>query len=111
MPHDEDLAERLRELLAGEPDLSEMKTFGGIGFLIGGHMAVAASGQGGLMVRVDPAESEKLVLTTDAYPMVMRGKPMKGWLRLDSEHVTGKRELAKWVKTGTTFARSLPAKR
>jgi hypothetical protein len=85
--------------------------FGGLAFLIGGNMAVAASGQGGLLVRVDPAQSENLVATTGARPMEMRGRPMQGWLRVDSDHVRTKRELAKWVRLGVAYARSLPLKR
>jgi len=108
--YDEELAGRIRELVGGESDLAEKKMFGGLAFLIGGNMAVAASGQGGLLVRVDPDESETLVATTKAYPMEMRGRSMQGWLRVDSEDVRTKRELARWVAVGTSYARSLPAK-
>ena len=111
MTYDRELAERIRELVAGEPGLSEMRMFGGLAFLIGGNMAVAASGQGGLMVRVDPAESAVLVENTAAYPMEMRGRPMPGWLRVDTEHVQTKKELSGWVKRGVSHARSLPAKK
>ena len=110
MAYDEDLAERIRELVEEEAGLSEMKMFGGLGFMVGGHMAVAASGQGGILVRVDPDESESLVDKTNAYPMEMRGRPMQGWLRVDSEHVATKAQLAKWVRKGVTYARSLPPK-
>ena len=109
--YDEALAERMRELLAGEADVTEMKMFGGLAFLIGGNMAVAASGQGGVLARVDPAESEKLVATTNARPMEMRGRAMQGWLRVDPDDVRTKRQLARWVKLGATYARSLPEKR
>lgn len=108
MPYDEDLADRIRELVAGESDLSEKKMFGGLAFLIGGHMAVAASGQGGVMVRVDPAKSDPLVARTNARLAEMRGRPMQGWLRIDPEHLRTKRQLARWVELGTTYARSLP---
>ena len=111
MAYDEDLAERIRALVAGESGVTEQKMFGGLAFLIGGNMAVAASGQGGLMVRVDPDSSEKLVSTTAARPMVMRGREMAGWLRIDTEHVRTKAQLSKWTKLGTAYARSLPAKR
>ena len=111
MPYDEKLADRIRELIGGEPELTEKKMFGGLAFLIGGNMAVAASGQGGLLVRVDPAQSDALVATTNARPMEMRGRPMQGWLRVDSDDVRTPSELAKWVDLGTTYARSLPAKR
>src|SRR5438552_3535728 len=111
MAYDEDLADRIRGLIAGEKRLTEKKMFGGLAFLIGGNMAVAASGQGGILVRVDPAASDKLVATTDARPFEMRGRAMQGWLRVDPEHVRTEFELAKWVELGTAYARSLPAKR
>jgi|ERR671922_2885882 TfoX/Sxy family transcriptional regulator of competence genes len=111
MPYDEQLADRLRELLAGEGDLTEKKMFGGVAFLIGGNMAVAASGQGGILVRVDPEQSDQLVATTNAQLMEMRGRKMKGWLRVATEDVPTKRQLAKWVGLGTAYAGSLPAKR
>jgi len=109
--YDEELADRIRELVGREPGLTEKKMFGGLAFLIGGNMAVAASGQGGVLVRVDPAQSDELVASTNAYPMEMRGRSMQGWLRVDVEDVRTKRELAKWVELGTSYARSLPAKR
>jgi hypothetical protein len=111
MAYDEELAERIREVLGGQAGLSETKMFGGLAFLIGGNMAVAASGQGGLLVRVDPARSESLVATTNARPMEMRGRQMRGWLRVASDDVRTKRQLAKWVGLGAAYARSLPAKR
>jgi hypothetical protein len=111
MAYDENLADRIRELIAGEADLTEQKMFGGLAFLIGGNMAVAASGQGGVLVRVDPEESDALVATTNARPMEMRGREMQGWLRVGPEDLSTKRQLAKWVELGTTYARSLPAKR
>ena len=110
MAYDEALAVRIRELVAGEPDLKEQKMFGGLGFLVGGNMAVAASVQGGLLVRVDPAESDSLVASTNAVPMEMRGREMKGWLRVDSDDVRTKRDLSRWVERGVRYARSLPAK-
>jgi TfoX/Sxy family transcriptional regulator of competence genes len=110
MAYDEELAARIRTLVAGEPALTEKKMFGGLAFLVGGNMAVAASGQGGVLVRVDPEQSDTLVATTDAYVMEMRGRPMSGWLRVDPEHLGTDQELAKWVELGTTYARSLPAK-
>jgi TfoX/Sxy family transcriptional regulator of competence genes len=109
MAYDEELAGRIRGLVAGEPGLEEKKMFGGLGFMVGGNMAVAASGQGGLLVRVDPAESDALVASTRAYPMQMRGRQMAGWLRVDSEHVAGA-ELDAWVERGVGYARSLPPK-
>jgi TfoX/Sxy family transcriptional regulator of competence genes len=108
--YDEALAARIRELLSAEPDRLEKKMFGGLAFLIGGNMAVAASGQGGMLVRVDPAETDDLVATTGAHPMEMRGRSMRGWLRVDAQDVRTKRELAKWVERGVTYARALPPK-
>ena len=108
--YDEAFAEQLRELLRHEPELSEKKMFGGLAFLIGGNMAVAASGQGGLLVRVDPARSEELVAASHAYPAEMRGRLMPGWLRVDREHLRTAAELVPWVEVATTFARSLPPK-
>ena len=93
MPYDEELAERIRDLLADEPNLVEKKMFGG------------------LLVRVDPEESDALVETTPAYPMEMRGRTMRGWLRVDTDDVRTKRELSKWVGRGAAYARSLPPKR
>ena len=111
MAYDEDLADRMRELLGGEPGVTEKKMFGGLAFLIGGNMAVAASGQGGVLVRVDPDGSDALIASGEATPMVMRGKAMTGWLQVDPEHVRTKRQLERWVGRGATYARSLPPKR
>ena len=112
MAYDEELAARIRELVAGESGVTEQKMFGGLAFLIGGNMAVAASGQGGgVLVRVDPAQSDTLVATTNARLMEMRGRTMQGWLRVDPEDLRTKRQLAKWVELGARYARSLPAKR
>jgi TfoX/Sxy family transcriptional regulator of competence genes len=108
--YDEEVANRIRELVGSEPDLTEQKMFGGLAFLVRGNMAVAASGQGGVLVRVDPAESDALVATTNARLVEMRGRRMQGWLRVDPEDVRTERQLAKWVALGTTYARSLPAK-
>jgi TfoX/Sxy family transcriptional regulator of competence genes len=110
MAYDEELAGRIRELLADEPNVTEKKMFGGIGFMVGGNMAVGASSQGGILVRVDPEQSDELVASTDAYPMEMRGRSMAGWLRVDAEHVQDRAELANWVGIGTAYARSLPPK-
>ena len=110
MAYDEELAERVRKLTGNEPSLTEKKMFGGLAFLIGGNMAVGVSGQGGLLVRVDPEESDGLVASTAAYPMEMRGRQMAGWLRVDSDDVESDDDLAAWVERGTGYARSLPAK-
>jgi TfoX/Sxy family transcriptional regulator of competence genes len=108
--YDEDLANRIRELIADEADLTERKMFGGLAFLIGGNMSVAASGQGGLMVRVDPEQTDALLTKPHAETFEMRGRPMQGWLRVDAEGVQTKRQLAPWVERGVDYARSLPAK-
>jgi TfoX/Sxy family transcriptional regulator of competence genes len=110
MAYDGALADRIRELVAGEPGLTEQRMFGGLAFLVGGNMAVAASGQGGLMVRVEPEETEALLAKPHARPFEMRGREMQGWLRVDPEGVRTKRQLTPWVKRGIAYARSLPAK-
>jgi TfoX/Sxy family transcriptional regulator of competence genes len=107
--YDEVLAHRIRELLEAEPEVTEKEMFGGLAFLIRGNMAVAASGQGGVLVRVDPATSETL-MGPNVRPMEMRGRAMQGWLRVDAEAVRTRRQLAKWVGIGTTYARSLTPK-
>jgi TfoX/Sxy family transcriptional regulator of competence genes len=111
MAYDEELAGRIRELVADEPGLTEQRMFGGLAFLIGGNMAVAASGQGGAMVRVDPEQSDALVASTPAETMEMRGRSMRGWLRIGSQHLDTRDDLARWVERGVTYARSLPPKR
>ena len=111
MPYDEELANRIRELMAGETGVTEKKMFGGLAFLIGGNMSVAASGQGGLMVRVEPEEAEALLEKPHVRPFEMRGRQMDGWLRVDDEGLRTKRQLEPWVKRGVAYARSLPPKR
>ena len=110
MAYDEDLANRIRELIAGEAGLTEKKMFGGLAFLIGGNMAVAASGQGGLMVRVDPEQTGQLVGKPHAKPMVMRGREMDGWLRVAADAVATDEQLERWVQIGVGYAGSLPPK-
>ncbi len=110
MAYDEDLANRIRELVASESSLTEKKMFGGLAFLIGGNMAVAASGQGGLMVRVDPDDTEALVAKPHASRFEMRGRAMDGWLHVGVEAVQSDDDLRRWVETGVDYARSLPAK-
>jgi hypothetical protein len=108
--YDEDLAGRIRELIAAEADVTEQKMFGGLAFLIGGHMSVAASGQGDLLLRCDPEETDALVAKPHAGPFEMRGRVMDGWLRVSLEGVRTKRELERWVARGVSYARSLPPK-
>jgi TfoX/Sxy family transcriptional regulator of competence genes len=110
MAYDEELAARIRKQLAGRPGVTEKKMFGGLAFLAGGHMAVAASGQGGILARVDPQESDDLVATTPAEAMVMRGRTMSGWLRIDSADVADDAALAEWVERGYAYASSLQPK-
>jgi TfoX/Sxy family transcriptional regulator of competence genes len=110
MAYDESLADRIRVVLEGTPLLTEKKMFGGLGFMVGGNMAVAASGQGGILVRVDPTEGEQLIATTAAHPMEMRGRAMSGWLRVHTEDVADDEALEEWVQRGATYAGSLPPK-
>jgi hypothetical protein len=110
MAYDEDLADRIRELVATETGLSEQRMFGGLAFLINGNMSVAASGQGGLLVRVDPAHATALIDGTHVQPMEMRGRQMRGWLRVHPDIVRTDAQLEQWVTRGIAFARSLPAK-
>jgi TfoX/Sxy family transcriptional regulator of competence genes len=110
MAYDEDLANRIRELIAAEDGVTEQKMFGGLAFLVGGHMSVAASGQGGLMVRVEPEDTQDLLAKPHTRPMVMRGRAMEGWLRVDAEGVRTKRQLEPWVERGVATARALPPK-
>ena len=109
--YDEELAHRIRELLGAESGVQEKKMFGGLAFLVGGNMAIAASGQGGVLVRVDPEKSERLVDTTNAEMAVMRGRPMVGWLRVAPEDLATKRQLGRWVRLGAGSARALPVKK
>ena len=110
MAFDEALAERIRDLVRGEKALTEKRMFGGLAFLIGGNMAVSASGQGGLLVRVDPDKSGELAARPFAQVAVMRGREMPGWLRVDAAGVRTAPALQRWVKEGVAFARSLPPK-
>jgi TfoX/Sxy family transcriptional regulator of competence genes len=96
--------------MASQPEVREKKIFGGLAFLVNGNMAIAASGQGGVLVRVDPRESDRLLRTTDAEVAVMRGRPMAGWLRLAPDQVRTKAQLRSWVLRGAKYAASLPAK-
>lgn len=95
MAYDEELADRIRELVEGQRGLTEMKMFGGLAFLIGGNMAIAASGEGGLLVRVDPEESERILASSKAEPMEMRGREMRGWLRVEAQHARTQQQLKK----------------
>jgi TfoX/Sxy family transcriptional regulator of competence genes len=110
MAYDEDLANRIRELVLTEPGVTEKRMFGGLAFLINGNMSVSASGQGGLLLRVDPAQTDALLSKPHAQPFEMRGSVMQGWLRVNAEGVRNKRQLERWVARGVAYARSLPRK-
>jgi len=110
MAYDEQLAQRTRELVGDEPGLTEKKMFGGLAFLINGNMSVAASGQGGLLVRCAPEEADSFLEEPGAEPMVMRGRAMEGWLRVGDDAVKDEAELSRWVARGVGYARTLPAK-
>lgn len=110
MAYEEELAERIRRLIAPESGVSEMRMFGGLAFLINGNMSVAASGQGGLLVRCEPQETDALLDEPGAEQMVMRGRPMEGWLRVSSDAVSGDGELERWVSRAVAYAGSLPPK-
>ncbi|OMB98853.1 TfoX/Sxy family protein [Mycobacterium colombiense] len=110
MAYDEDLANRIRELVGTESGVEEKRMFGGLAFLINGNMSVAVSGQGGLLVRVPPQDTDKLVERAHVSPMVMAGKEARGWLRVEAAGVQTKRQLDSWVARGVGYARSLPPK-
>jgi hypothetical protein len=110
MAYDEDLANRIRELVGSQRGVEEKPMFGGLAFLINGNMSVAVSGKGGLMVRVPPEETAKLLEREHVSPMVMAGRETRGWLRVTVDGVKTKRQLASWVTRGVGYARSLPAK-
>ena len=111
MAYDEELADRVRELIGADDPLTERKMFGGLAFMVNGHMAVGVSRDGGILVRVEPDDTEQLVATTAAEPMVMRGRPARGWLRVAADDVRTKRQLRTWVERGAANARSLPPKK
>jgi TfoX/Sxy family transcriptional regulator of competence genes len=110
MAYDEELAHRVRELMAGEPGLTEKRMFGGLAFLLDGNMSVGISSQGGLMVRVDPDATDDLLSRPHTRPFEMRGRSMAGWIRVAPEGLATKRQLNPWVRRGVAFARTLPAK-
>lgn len=111
MPYDEDLANRIRELMADQEGVTERKMFGGLAFLIGGHMSVSASGRGGLLLRVDPVDTDELLAKPHVEPFAMRGRVMDGWVRVAADGVRTTRQLERWVARGVDHARTLPPKR
>ena len=110
MAYDHELAGRIRQVIGSDPELTEKKMFGGLAFLVRGNMAIAASSEGGAMVRIDPAQSDALVAMTNATPMNMRGRDMPGWLRVSADDLRTDDQLAPWIEIGTGYARSLPPK-
>jgi TfoX/Sxy family transcriptional regulator of competence genes len=108
--YDEDLANRIRELLASERGVEEKRMFGGLAFLINGNMSVAASGRGGLMVRIPPEDTEELLARDHVDPMVMAGRETRGWVRVSDDGVKTKRQLRSWVTRGVDHAKRLPSK-
>lgn len=110
MPYDEQLADRIRDLLVAEPSLTEKRMFGGLAFLIGGHLAVAASHTGGLLCRVDREDQEAALARPHTAPMVMKGREMAGWIRVDGAGFAEDDDLRFWVDAGAEHARALPPK-
>lgn len=110
MTYDTDLAARIRLALHGAADVTERSMFGGLAFLVGGYMAVVASGRGGMMTRADPAMSAELVATTPAELAVMRGRPMAGWLHLDAAHLRSDNDLEAWIRRAVEWVSTLPPK-
>ncbi len=110
MAYDESVADRLRGHLEGQPGLSEKKMFGGLAFLVSGHMAVAAVSQGGLLLRCDPAETDTLVGEPGVERFEMRGKKMNGWLAIDPSAIETEPALERWIAVGVDYAESLPPK-
>ncbi|MFB9451687.1 TfoX/Sxy family protein [Dactylosporangium vinaceum] len=110
MAYDEELAGRIRQVVQHESGLTERRMFGGLAFLVNGNLAVSASGHGGLLVRVDPADTARLLRRVETAPFEMRGRPMDGWLRVDPSGLGTRRRLAAWVARGVRYARTLPAR-
>ncbi len=96
--YDEELADRMRELIPQSRDVTEKRMFGGLAFMIDGRMAVAASNGGGILIPVDPEEAEHLIQEPHVNRMVMRGREMAGWLHVDPEAVSTREQLARWVE-------------
>ena len=110
MAYDEDLAARVRALIGPDPELTETRMFGGLAFLVGGHIAVTASGRGGIMVRIDPGQADALLRCPGVTVVEMRGAPAAGWLRVTPEALVSGDSLATWVDRGVEYARSLAAR-
>ncbi len=108
MPYDVELADRIRAVVGAEPGLTEKRMFGGLAFLVRGRLAVAAGSTGGLLLRVDPADTGSLCKEPHVGRFEMRGRELDGWLRVDAEAVGTDDELRDWVRHGVDYARSLP---
>ena len=108
MAYDEDLANRIRELLVDERTITEKRMFGGLAFLSSGKMTVAASHDGGLLARIDPADADAALGRPHASPMEMRGRTMSGWIRVDADGVRTKPALAWWVRRSLAYVKQLP---
>jgi TfoX-like protein len=109
--YDEELADRIREVLGGEPGVTEKRMFGGLAFLVDGKLAVSASGQGGLLARIDPGQHDRLTRGAHVEAFVMRGRPMEGWLHVHPDAVRTTRQLRTWVDRCVAYARALPPTR
>ena len=107
MPYDEEFVTRVRGVLVGEEGITEKRMFGGLAFMVDGHLAVSASGRGGLLVRADPAEVDALLAEPGVTRFQMRGRPMTGWLQVEGDAVTDEAALQRWVGRGVRYARSL----
>ena len=107
MPYDEELVTRVRGVLVGEEGVTEKRMFGGLAFMVDGHLAVSASGRGGLLVRADPAEVDALLEEPGVSRFQMRGRPVTGWLHVEGDAVTDEAALQEWVRRGIGYARSL----
>ena len=110
MTYDEDLADRVRAAIGDLPGVTEKRMFGGLGFLVNGHLAVSASSRGGLMLRVDPADLESVLAEEGVSPFEMHGRSMNGWVHVDASAAASPDQLDRWVSVGTTYAASLPPK-
>ena len=110
MAYDEDLADRIRSAIQDQDGVTEKRMFGGLAFLVNGNMAVAASGQGGLLLRVDPGETDAVVREHGVTRFEMRGRAMDGWVRVEPSATTSDQELNRWVQVGVASAGSLPPK-
>ena len=110
MAYDEELAQRIRDMLESEPDITERTMFGGLAFFVTGNMAVTATGEGGLLLRADPSEVADLCEKPGVEPAVMKGRIMSGWIRVPVNQIANEGELRNWVDVGTKYARTLPPK-